>query len=138
MIMAGGRRAFLILSLILAPVGLQACARHLPPLPANGMLTISGRGTEGMTQAAASQSLLAKAAKLTVDHGFRYFTLINPAAARPGNGGTPLGTPLALQPGSNITIRLFHEGDVKASAPGILDAFMLLSAGKPSRVPAAR
>jgi hypothetical protein len=107
-----------LLSLVL----LSGCANHEAPLPNPRNAVISGKDTAGLSPADAQNLILAKAARLTVDHGFRYFALVNAPPAP-----TAMFT---LTPGASITIRLFHDGEVKPSKPGTWDAFRLLSLGK--------
>ncbi len=78
--------------------------------------------------------LLARSARLTVDHGYRYFAILEPAIA----SGTP--DPVSLKPGINITISLYRPGDAQAPGYRVWDAYALLSPGRPapSRGPAGR
>ena len=104
---------------------LSGCAGHEPPLQNARTAVIPGRDTAGLSQADAQEEVLAKAARITVDHGFRYFTLAKvPPSAQAATA------PVALTPGAGITIRLFHEGEIKPSRPGTWDAFRILSQNK--------
>ncbi len=79
-----------------------------------------------MKPPAARQFLLARAARLTVDHGYRYFAIVTPAIA----SGAP--DPIALKPGINLTIRLYRAGEARAPGYRVWDAYMLLSPGRPA------
>jgi len=103
---------------------LAGCANHALPLQSPRTAVISGKDTAGLKQADAQEQILAKAARVTVDHGFRYFTLVN----QPSSG--PTATPATPSPGTSITIRLFRDGEIKSIRPGIWDAFRLLSLNK--------
>jgi len=104
---------------------MSGCASLAPPLQGPRTAVISGKDTAGLVQADAQEQILAKAARVTVDHGFRYFILVN----TPSSTQTAIA-PVALSPGASITIRLFHDGEVKPSRPGTWDAFRLLSLNK--------
>ena len=108
------RPAMILLSAFL----LFGCVSHAPIWENPRGVVVSGKDMAGLTPAAAYQAMLARAARLTVDHGYRYFTVTDPSL--PAKDGT-------LKPGANITIRVFHEGGTRYPAPGVWDAFMLLA-----------
>ncbi len=82
---------------------------------------ISGRATAGSDPRAAFDAVLVQAAKMTVDHGFRYF----------GVAGSEGGNAPAFRPGADVTIKVFREGEVDPARPGIWDAQQILTAGVP-------
>jgi hypothetical protein len=105
---------------------LAGCAHHMPGLSANHMLMVSGRETQSMDAPGTRRFLLARAARLTVDHGYRYFAIVNPAIA----SGTP--DPVSLKPGGNLTIRLYRPGEARMPGYRVWDAYALLSPGRPA------
>jgi len=100
---------------------LSGCAGHEPPLQNARTAVIPGRDTAGLSQADAQEEVLAKAARITVDHGFRYFSLVSVSSS-----AQTATAPVTLSPGAGITIRLFRDGGIKPSRPGTWDAFRLL------------
>lgn len=104
---------------------LFACARHMPPLSANHTLWVPGRDTASMTAPVIQRFLLARAARLTVDHGYRYFAIVAPAI----RSGTP--DPIGLKPGTDLTIQLFRPGEARRTGYRVWDAYALLSPGRP-------
>jgi len=106
--------------LILAAVVLSGCTTHQPVWQdRQRVIIVSGKDMAGASQDAAVQRMLARSARVTVDHGFRYFTIVRPV---PAPGG-----PLALRPGADVTIRLFRQGETEYPAPGVWDAYGLLN-----------
>jgi len=97
---------------------LAGCARHISALPDGNVTTLSGKYTAGYSPAQASKRMLGLAARIAVDHGFRYFRIIGPEGA-----GQP------IEPGISVRVRLYGEGDVDPAAPGIYDASAILMKG---------
>jgi hypothetical protein len=77
--------------------------------------------TAGLSTTDAARKALSEAAKITVDHGFRYFMIANPQNASASS--------VVIIPGVNLTIKTFRKGEVKANARGLWDADMILSSG---------
>jgi hypothetical protein len=124
----------LVLILGLGAGSLMGCAHSLPRLTASHTLLVSGRETVSMNAPNARQFLLARAARLTVDHGYRYFAIVTPAIA----SGAP--DPIALKPGINFTIRLYRPGEAQTPGYRFWGVYLLLAPGRPapSRGPAQR
>lgn len=120
------RLAIVILSMItLAAV--TGCATRQPVWQDNQrVVTVSGRDTASVSQQEAVQRMLAKSGRITIDHGFRYFAIIQPSPS--ANGSIP------LHPGSDLTIRLFRQGETRYPAPGLWDAYSLISNHRGERV----
>ena len=100
--------------------------------------TISGRETAGLSSADATRKALLEAARLTVDHGFRYFVIIrtsNPPAGHSGpstsrDQSIPASSAASiLVPGTDVTIKTFRVGEVGRNRAGIWDAYQLLTSG---------
>jgi hypothetical protein len=105
---------------------LMGCAHPMPQLSASHTLLVSGRETQSMNAPDTQRFLLARAARLTVDHGYRFFAILEPAIA----SGTP--DPISLKPGTNLTIRLYRPGEARMPGYRIWDAYALLSPGRPA------
>ena len=111
---------------ILAAGLLSGCASHSPVWEGDRTALLSGKETAGMSQQNAVQLLLGKAARLTVDHGFRYFVVTaTPSPEKQVSGDT------GIRPGADITIRVFRDGEIKYPAPRVWDAFLVLEQNKP-------
>jgi hypothetical protein len=91
---------------------LGGCAHHLRPMANDHTIVVPGRSTAGLNQNDARRNTLVAAARLTLDHGYRYFRIagVDNAAAWP------------LRPGQAVTINVFRNGEVNAHGPGIWDA----------------
>jgi hypothetical protein len=90
---------------------LMGCAHHMRPMTSDHTLVISGRYTANDEPALASRKVVVEAARLTLNHGFRYFKFAGSAQAAP-----------SVRPGTDVTIQVYREGDVDPRAPGIWDA----------------
>ena len=114
-------------SVLLAFGLLAGCVSHMPPLRAGQVGTISGRDTAGLANDAAEKKVLAEAARLTVDHGYRYFVILSGSpqasgpAARPGPAGT------AIRPGADVRFRALSKDQIGRGATGVFDAYRLLT-----------
>jgi hypothetical protein len=127
------------LAAVLLAVALSACIGPAPSLKASRVATISGRETAGLNSVDATRKALLDAAKLTVDHGFRYFMIIrtsNPPIGHSGPGTSRAQSIPALSsaasilaPGTDITIKTFRVGEVGRNRAGIWDAYQLLTSG---------
>ena len=114
--------AFTLLSLAC----LAGCVRHMPPLGADQVITISGRESAGLANDAAQRKILAEAAQQTVNHGFRYFAILpGPAQRNPAPAG-----PVAISPGMDVRIRVLRSDQVRRGTAGLYDAYRLLN-GRP-------
>lgn len=112
--------------IILAAGLLSGCASHSPGLRGDRTALVSGKGTASMNQQEATQLLLGKAARLTVDHGFRYFVVTAPPSPE-----KQVSSNAGIRPGGDITIRLFRDGEIKYPARAVWDAFLVLEQNKP-------
>jgi hypothetical protein len=101
--------------LAFAILALQGCAHHQPVWAEGTLIRISGKASQGLAPEDAFRQLLAEAARVTVDHGHRYFVLVNaPSGSR-------------LQPGASLDIRMLHDNK---RSQGAFDAYRLLEAQK--------
>lgn len=101
---------------------LSSCVAPMPALRADRMVTIPGRLIAGLAPADATRKAMAEAARLTIDHGFRYFML-----APNGSGAA------SVLPGKNVVFKVYHKGDIRPNTPGLLDADVILAPGNPAR-----
>ena len=108
---------------LMALVVLSGCASHAPVWENPHNVPVSGKDMAALSPTAAYQAMLARAARLTVDHGYHYFIITDPLL--------PAGS-ATLKPGTGITIRVFFDGQTRYPAPGVWDAVALLMK-KPAR-----
>jgi len=102
-----------ILLIALCGLVLCACAHPIPPMRNDRTIVISGKRTAGNSDRDVTQKILILAARLTLDHGFRYFEF----AGVPNANGTPI-----IRPGSDVTIRVYRAGEIDPHRPGMRDA----------------
>jgi hypothetical protein len=96
---------------------LSACMSAAPKMLNERMAVISGRATVGDNPSNAARKTLIRAAAMTLDHGFRYFLIIRSQNAESIYGGVS-----PIQPGVNLTIKLYREGEINPQRPGVWDA----------------
>lgn len=117
-------RSGLIAMAVAALTALGGCAARQPVWQdRQRIVDVSGKETVGLGREAALQRMLAKSARIAVDHGYRYFSIIKPAPA--ANGTT------ILPPAGDVTIRLFRDNEARYPTPGLWDAYRLLSERAP-------
>jgi hypothetical protein len=109
------------------------CVHPAPPMRSPNTAVISGRTTAGISQADAAQSVLAAAAQMTVDHGFRYFRLAGSPQAPATTSGSRNDI-AAIQPGSDVLIHVYRESEIDPRAGGVWDAQGILT-GAPAGHP---
>jgi hypothetical protein len=109
----------LVIISIIALAALTGCATRQPVWQnSQRIVTISGKDTAGVSQQEILQRMLYKSARVTIDHGFRYFAIIRPLPSPDGS--------IPLRPGNDLTIRILRQGETKYPAPGLLDAYSLM------------
>lgn len=109
-----------LFAVAVSALALAGCAHHMRVMRDGNLLVVSGRSTADDSQAVASQKMLRLAARLTLDHGFRYFAI--------ENAGVRDGLP-TLAPGANITIRVYRPGEIDPRRAGIWDATQVVAGG---------
>ena len=72
-------------------------------------VVISGWNTAQDTADAATRKVLAEASAITLDHGYRYFEILNP-----------------IRPGAKETIRLYKAGEAPPASPNVHDATLVM------------
>lgn len=82
------------------------------------VLVIPGKSTIDDNQGIAAQKMLRLAARMTLDHGFRYFAI--------EGAGVRDGLPM-VSPGASLTIRLYRPGEIDPRRAGIWDATQVVS-----------
>jgi hypothetical protein len=105
---------------------LSACVSRAPPLRGGQIGLISGRQTAGLSSDAARNKVLAEAARLTIDHGLRYFILL-PAPQMANALAQRTSADTAMRPGVDVTFRALRKEPVGG---GAWDAYRLLGARK--------
>ena len=98
-------------------LALAACAHHVRPMLNDRTIVISSRSTVGNDLNDATKKTLIAAARLTLDHGFRYFTIVG----SPGTNSIRERT-LSIQPGADVTIKVYREGEIDPRSPNVWDA----------------
>jgi len=111
---------------IVVSVPLAGCVSHLPPVPDSHVVMVSGRGTAGYDQKNATRMAIVVAARVTVDHGFRYFRVVG------SSGANDAGGLASLQPGVNFAIRVYDEGETNPHGANLFDAQAVLVEGPPN------
>lgn len=85
-------------------------------MPHERTIVISGRSTVGESRNDVTTKMLIFAARLTLDHGFRYFRVVGSP-----NASTRQRT-LSIFPGADVTIEVYRDGEISQRSPGIWDA----------------
>jgi hypothetical protein len=80
-------------------------------------VVISGKSTIGISARDATQKIFLKAARLTLNHGCRYFKIVESPNAYPNGTGAP-----SIRPGADVTIRIYRQGEIDPQSPGAWDA----------------
>jgi hypothetical protein len=95
---------------------LSACAHPAPAVLHGNTALISGRGTAHDNPGDAARKVFIEAAAITLDHGYRYFEIVDSADAS-STAPAP-----GVRPGADVTIRVFGAGEVRPQTPGVWDA----------------
>jgi hypothetical protein len=119
-----GKRLSLVLPLVLA-----ACVSHAPSLQNGDIGTIAGRETAGLGDNDARRKVLAEAARLTVDHGYRYFVIL-PVARLPGAKIDAVPT---IHAGQAQRFQIVRRASASRSGDQVWDAYRLLTRQPKSR-----
>jgi hypothetical protein len=120
------RNKLLAVLAIACSTGLASCGDLMPSVFGDQTAVISGAGTAGLSPKDAARKILVQAASTTLDQGFQYFQIEDtgnsPAFDGDANTAVQAGNTAVISPGADITIKLFHTGDVAPNDPGIWDA----------------
>jgi len=106
---------------------LSACASDVPPLRDDRTAVIPGNDTADVDPKEARHTVLLEGARITVDHGYQYFTVVSRDVWTP-SGTVHAGTDSAIRPGEDVTIKVFHDGEVPPGG-NVFDAQRLLTGG---------
>ena len=87
-------------------------------------VVLSGHKVVGSNANAVSANALVAAARLTLDHGCRYFKVLGA-----GNKYLRRGAPLSLQAGADVTISLYREGEIDPQSAEVWDAQNIAAGG---------
>ena len=101
-----------------------------PDLRDDHTVVVSGRETSELNPAEARRAVLLDAARITVDHGYQYFVVQRRDVWTP-SGSVRAGTDSAIRPGDDVTIKVFHDGEVSPGTRDVFDAQRLLTSGVP-------
>jgi hypothetical protein len=107
---------------IVCLAALAGCVSHEIPLRSDGTVAMGEHKTAGMSAMDAARIAILDAAKLTVDHGGRYFRILRS------------GRTSAIRPGADVLVQVMDDGDPRAGGPGVFDAPKLLIEGVPQTV----
>jgi len=143
-----------IYTLLLAAVALTACTHASTTMLDERHAIVSGRGNAFANQAQVAQTTLVEAAKTTIAHGFRYFSIIGAqdtsragvfvtpsqtystgTASFYGNTGTYSGQSTTyggqaipfIKPGMDVEIYMYKDGEAQPG-PKVWDAQSILAA----------
>lgn len=115
-----GRPGYILLLLFLSLCG---CVSPAPRLQPGNIGIIAGKDTDGLNDEMARGKVLSEAARLTVDHGYRYF-LILPAADLPAARTNMAAVP--IRAGRSVRFQILHRTP-PLRTPGVWDAYRLLA-----------
>ena len=104
--------------LLLLPLMLAACISHAPPLQNGNIGVVAGKETAGLDDKAAAQKVLVEAARLTIDHGYRYFTLL------PGAKTSATASRDVIHAGQTVQFQILRRA---RPGRGVWDAYQLLT-----------
>jgi len=113
---------------------MAGCVSPAPRLQPGGIAIIAGKDTAGLDDEAARGKVLSEAARLTVDHGYRYFVLL-PAAKLPATRLSAARTDVAaatIRAGQAQRFQVVRRAP-SGARPGLWDAYRLLAQKSPSR-----
>ena len=108
--------------ILLLPLMQGACMAHAPALQNGTIGVIAGKETAGLDEKAATQKVLVEAARQTVDHGYRYFTLLPGPPAKAGAPAPAMG----LHAGQSVRFQILRH---PRAGRGVWDAYKLLVRG---------
>jgi hypothetical protein len=117
-----------ILYAMLSLCFVAACASTAPPLRDDRTAVVPGRETADLKPDEARRAVLLEAARVTVDHGYQYFSVLRRDVWTP-SGTVHAGTDSAIRPGDDVTIKVFHDGEISPGARDVFDAQRLLTGG---------
>jgi hypothetical protein len=103
-------------------MGAASCVHPAPAMLDERTAVISGRETAQSAPADAIQKAMVLAAKITVDHGFRYFRVV-------GADNQFAMDASSIRPGQDVIIKVFHDGETSIRTAGIWDAETILTVG---------
>jgi hypothetical protein len=86
-------------------------------------VVISGRKIVGGNADAVTKNALVAAARLTLDHGCRYFKVLG------ANTYLRRNAQLSLRPGADLTIAIYREGEIDPQSPDVWDAQSIAAGG---------
>ena len=113
-----------ILLVALCGLVLSACAHPVPPMHSDRTIVISGKRTVGSNDRDATRKMLIAAARMTLDHGFRYFEIVGAPNTNSSRGAT-----LSIPAGTDVTIRVYREGEIDLHRSDVRDAAGIAAAG---------
>jgi hypothetical protein len=99
-----------------------------PDLRDDRTAIVPGRETTDLNPAEARRAALIEAARITVDHGYQYFVVLRRAVWTP-SGSVRAGNDSAIRPGDDVTIKVFHNGEISPGTRDVFDAQRLLTNG---------
>src|ERR1700722_2770399 len=105
-----------------------ACASSEPDLRDDRTAVVPGRETSDLNQAEARHAVLLEAAHIAVDHGYQYFIVLRRDVWTP-SGSLHAGSDSAIRPGDDVTIKVFHSGELPPGTRDVFEAQRLLASG---------
>lgn len=115
---------------LLLVLELAACASPAPRLQAGEIGVIAGQQTTGLSDEAARRKVLSIAARLTVDHGYRYFVIL-PAAIPPGAKAAKVDSTTAIHAGQAQHFQIVRRATASRASAPVWDAYGLLTRRSP-------
>jgi len=124
-VVAAGKHGRKILLGAFCGMALLSCMSQAPAMLNDRKAAISGRGTVGMSSSDATRIMLTRAARMTLDHGFRYFQIAGSRTAASIRDGM-----FSIQPGANIMINVYREGEINQRGQAVWDAENIAAGGR--------
>ncbi len=124
---------------VTAAAFLCSCVAHEPSLLKGTLGSIPGKDTAGLEPDTAREKVLHETAKIAVDHGYRYFTLLASSSSGQGNAtltpspvvSSPRSVNWPITPGVPMRFRLLRDGEGRKEHLQKWDAYALLRTPAP-------
>ncbi len=114
-----------LVAVTILAASLTACASD--DVRDDGTAVVPGQDTADMENVAqARRAALLEAARIATDHGYQYFVVLSRDVWTP-SGNVHAGAGSAIRPGEDVTIKLYHDGEVPAGTRDVFNAQRVLN-----------
>lgn len=129
------RRLQTLVAITILAASLTACVFSSDDLRDDGTAVVPGHDTADMSNVAeARRTALLEAARIANDHGYQYFVVLSRDVWTP-SGSVHAGTGSAIGPGEDVTIKVYHEGEVPAGTRDVFNAQRVLNGAEQASAP---